>query len=39
MVAPSNPANMRGKDLTVVSAFEAVGEYSAGKIGQERLLG
>jgi dihydroxy-acid dehydratase len=33
------PGQYEGEDLTVVSAFEAVGEYSAGKIGQERLLG
>src|SRR3990167_3823914 len=29
----------RGKDLTVVSSFEAVGEYTAGKISKEHLLG
>ena len=33
------PGHYDGKDLTVVSAFEAVGEYSAGKIGDEELLG
>lgn len=33
------PGHYEGKDLTVVSAFEAVGEYSAGKIGEEVLLG
>ncbi|MEM6838790.1 MAG: dihydroxy-acid dehydratase [Cyanobacteria bacterium P01_C01_bin.120] len=32
------PGHYDGEDLTVVSAFEAVGEYSAGKIDQERLL-
>ncbi|MBE7380370.1 MAG: dihydroxy-acid dehydratase [Leptolyngbya sp. SIO1E4] len=32
------PGHHDGKDLTVVSAFEAVGEYSAGKIGEEELL-
>jgi len=32
------PGHYNGKDLTVVSSFEAVGEYSAGKIGQEELL-
>jgi dihydroxy-acid dehydratase len=32
------PGHHNGKDLTVVSAFEAVGEYSAGKISQEELL-
>ncbi|MEK7231857.1 MAG: dihydroxy-acid dehydratase, partial [Pseudomonadota bacterium] len=33
------PGHYRGKDLTVVSSFEAVGEYSAGKISKEHLLG
>jgi dihydroxy-acid dehydratase len=33
------PGHYEGEDLTVVSAFEAVGEYSAGKITEERLLG
>ncbi|MEB3288604.1 MAG: dihydroxy-acid dehydratase [Leptolyngbya sp.] len=33
------PGHYEGEDLTVVSAFEAVGEYSAGKIGEERLIG
>ncbi|MBD0267225.1 MAG: dihydroxy-acid dehydratase [Cyanobacteria bacterium Co-bin8] len=32
------PGHYAGKDLTVVSAFEAVGEYSAGKIADETLL-
>jgi dihydroxy-acid dehydratase len=32
------PGNLDGEDLTVVSAFEAVGEYSAGKISDERLI-
>jgi dihydroxy-acid dehydratase len=32
------PGHHDGKDLTVVSAFEAVGEYSAGKIGDDELL-
>jgi dihydroxy-acid dehydratase len=32
------PGHYEGADLTVVSAFEAVGEYSAGKIGAEQLL-
>jgi dihydroxy-acid dehydratase len=31
------PGHYQGQDLTVVSAFEAVGEYSAGKIDEERL--
>ena len=31
------PGNYNGKDLTVVSAFEAVGEYSAGKIDETEL--
>ena len=33
------PGNYQGEDLTVVSAFEAVGQYSAGKIDAEKLLG
>jgi dihydroxy-acid dehydratase len=33
------PGHYRGRDLTVVSAFEAVGEFTAGKIGKEVLLG
>jgi dihydroxy-acid dehydratase len=33
------PGNYQGEDLTVVSAFEAVGQYSAGKIDEEKLLG
>jgi len=32
------PGHYQGKDLTVVSAFEAVGEYSAGKITEAELL-
>ncbi|MFN3361764.1 MAG: dihydroxy-acid dehydratase [Pseudanabaenaceae cyanobacterium] len=32
------PGNLNGKDLTIVSAFEAVGQYSAGKITEEELL-
>jgi dihydroxy-acid dehydratase len=32
------PGHYNGKDLTVVSSFEAVGEYSAGKIGDEELM-
>lgn len=31
------PGKYNGEDLTVVSAFEAVGQYSAGKIDKERL--
>ncbi|MEA5465583.1 dihydroxy-acid dehydratase [Leptothoe sp. PORK10 BA2] len=31
------PGHLDGEDLTVVSAFEAVGQYSAGKIDQARL--
>ena len=33
------PGHYKGRDLTVVSAFEAVGEYTAGKIGQSELTG
>ena len=32
------PGNLDGADLTIVSAFEAVGQYSAGKIDAARLL-
>ncbi len=32
------PGNLNGCDLTVVSAFEAVGQYSAGKIPEEQLV-
>ncbi|WP_414563693.1 MULTISPECIES: dihydroxy-acid dehydratase [unclassified Anabaena] len=32
------PGHYNGKDLTVISSFEAVGQYSAGKIDQEELL-
>jgi dihydroxy-acid dehydratase len=32
------PGHLHGRDLTVVSAFEAVGEFSAGRIGREELL-
>ncbi|MEN9208301.1 MAG: dihydroxy-acid dehydratase [Gloeomargarita sp. GMQP_bins_120] len=32
------PGHYQGQDLTIVSAFEAVGAYSAGKMGQEELL-
>ncbi|MGB9405497.1 MAG: dihydroxy-acid dehydratase [Candidatus Acidiferrales bacterium] len=32
------PGHYGGKDLTVVSAFEAVGQHSAGKIGTAELL-
>jgi dihydroxy-acid dehydratase len=31
------PGHLDGEDLTIVSAFEAVGQYSAGKISAERL--
>jgi dihydroxy-acid dehydratase len=33
------PGSYQGQDLTVVSAFEAVGQYSAGKIDEAELLG
>lgn len=32
------PGHYDGRDLTIVSAFEAVGEYSAGKIDDQHLL-
>jgi dihydroxy-acid dehydratase len=33
------PGHYHGRDLTVVSAFEAVGEFTAGKIGRQELIG
>jgi dihydroxy-acid dehydratase len=33
------PGNWKGKDLTIVSAFEAVGEFSAGRMSQEDFTG
>lgn len=33
------PGHYNGEDLTVVSAFEAVGQYSAGKIDETTLYG
>lgn len=32
------PGHHNGRDLTVVSAFEAVGQYSAGKIDEKELV-
>jgi dihydroxy-acid dehydratase len=32
------PGNYNGQDLTIVSSFEAVGQYSAGKISESELL-
>ena len=32
------PGHWNGRDLTVVSAFEAVGQFSANRIGREELL-
>jgi dihydroxy-acid dehydratase len=32
------PGHYNGQDLTVVSAFEAVGQYSAGKLDESELL-
>ncbi len=32
------PGHYNGKDLTVVSSFEAVGQHSAGKIDEQELL-
>lgn len=32
------PGHYNGKDLTIVSAFEAVGQYSAGKIDEAELM-
>ncbi|HET9404622.1 MAG TPA: dihydroxy-acid dehydratase [Burkholderiales bacterium] len=33
------PGKWKGKDLTVVSAFEAVGAYAAGKMSEEDFIG
>ena len=33
------PGHYEGQDLTVVSSFEAVGQYVAGKISEETLMG
>jgi dihydroxy-acid dehydratase len=33
------PGRYKGKDLTIVSSFEAVGEYTANRISEEDLLG
>ncbi|MCH8156506.1 MAG: dihydroxy-acid dehydratase [Nitrospinae bacterium] len=32
------PGQLRGQDLTVISAFEAVGQFSAGSISHEELI-
>jgi dihydroxy-acid dehydratase len=34
----TKPGHLDGKDLTVVSAFEAVGEFSAGRMNANQLL-
>jgi dihydroxy-acid dehydratase len=31
------PGHLEGRDLTIVSVFEAVGEYAAGRIGHDQL--
>ena len=33
------PGHWKGKDLTIASAFEAVGAYTAGKMSEEDLIG
>ncbi|HET7595994.1 MAG TPA: dihydroxy-acid dehydratase [Burkholderiales bacterium] len=33
------PGHYKNKDLTIVSAFEAVGEFTAGKISKEHMIG
>ncbi len=33
------PGKWKGQDLTIVSAFEAVGSYAAGKMSQEDFIG
>jgi dihydroxy-acid dehydratase len=32
------PGHYAGRDLTIVSAFEAVGQFSAGRIGEQELM-
>ncbi|HJT27236.1 MAG TPA: dihydroxy-acid dehydratase [Pyrinomonadaceae bacterium] len=32
------PGHLQGEDLTIVSAFEAVGKYCAGKISEDQLI-
>ena len=32
------PGNLQGEDLTIVSAFEAVGKFCAGKISEDQLV-
>lgn len=32
------PGKLNGEDLTVVSAFEAVGQLTSGKINEKRLI-
>jgi dihydroxy-acid dehydratase len=34
----TKPGHYAGKDLTIVSAFEAVGQFSAGQISEQELL-
>ena len=38
MEARSNRATIKGRDLTIVSAFEAVGQYTAQTIDEQELL-
>ena len=33
------PGHYKSRDLTIVSAFEAVGEYTAGKISKDHMVG
>lgn len=33
------PGNWKGKDLTIVSSFEAVGEFTAGRMSEEDFKG
>jgi dihydroxy-acid dehydratase len=39
MAALSSQAHWKGKDLTIVSAFEAVGQFTAGKMSDEDFEG
>ncbi len=38
MAAPSSRVIYNGRDLTIVSAFEAVGQFSAHKIDEKELI-
>jgi dihydroxy-acid dehydratase len=39
MEAPLSPGHYKGKELNIVSAFEAVGEFTSGRLNEEDLKG